>query len=1143
MQAGHVATGHPVDVASGAVFTVGHDFCLPGTVELLWNRRYSTDSAANGWLGRGWTVPYFMTLEQVPGGYRLLDEGGGFLVFQIPTQVLGVGERVVNFGANMELRREQNYFSILHWHWGGDSVERFVFQPGDARLMRLAWIENLAGHRIHLQYDSRQRPWKIKQELEERVVELTYNEQSLVQSVHLLRDNGGRKTLINYEFDGDGHLIAAVDPLGNRASYEYDLDHQMIRETNALGSTFSFRYDREGRCVFSSGDNGYLARRLQYFAVPHMTRVTNSLGHKTEYYLNPANQVVQEISPLGIPTTKQYDEHGRPTAVTNGVGAVTQYRYDERGNRAAIVHADGGESLLKYNELHVLTEYTNPMGATWKYEHDKKGNILALTDPLGHRLSCVRDGQGLVVSSRTPGGLVISRQYGPRLRWVEASDQISLLTRLEYDEAGNQTAIDDALGPLQRVRFDEMNNPVEIVEADGQTYRLSWNVLGDLVERTGPDIGWERRQYDRFGQLIEHSNPLGAMRLEYNTEGMLTAVVNRAGERLERTYDAEGRLTAERSFDGRIERFEYDLRGFPVKIVKADGRTVALTYDKAGAVVGRESSDGLQEELAYDKNGDLVLARNKDSSVELERNALGMVVAEIQNGRRIEYEYDDEGTRTVRRMVGVEGGLIARQNDLRGRPVTLTDSAGVCQELRWDSVNRLVQRRIPAGVIEDLAYNREGRIEQQRVFSLQEGTVVARRYEYNAMGNFTVWEDVRRGRATFQYDEIGRLTEVRKRDRVMEHYRYDPNGTILETHRGRRVVSAGGRTLDDGARSLIYGDDGCVAETHSKGMDLKLTYDVDGALVKVKRSDGTEITYTYDALGRRTAKQVGKERTEFLWEGCVLAAEGKDGTFSEKYYFFGLDPLAQWSRSRRLIPVTNQAGAVLEVLSEGGNLLWDGTLDAYGNLVSDNGSPGSVFRLRGQYYDRETGFHYNFRRSYDPLLCDYLSPDPIGIRGGANFYSYPRNPLLWDDPFGLKCGTAACGEKSMDGFFGQMGYKKISVRGKNPNANGIDAIYHNPNLNPPYIIAEAKNRGGYLHTRNGVQQMSDHWINTPAGNHPENRLREALPPPKPGEPDHYANIRNASSGDVGKRTYYPEREPKIQDSGDYGGKYSNSKTF
>jgi RHS repeat-associated protein len=78
-------------------------------------------------------------------------------------------------------------------------------------------------------------------------------------------------------------------------------------------------------------------------------------------------------------------------------------------------------------------------------------------------------------------------------------------------------------------------------------------------------------------------------------------------------------------------------------------------------------------------------------------------------------------------------------------------------------------------------------------------------------------------------------------------------------------------------------------------------------------------------------------------------------------------------------------------------------LDAYGNLLSEKGDSPNPFRLRGQYQDAETGLYYNFNRHYDPALGDYTAPDPIGLAGGYHFYAYPRNPLRWDDPFGLEC--------------------------------------------------------------------------------------------------------------------------------------------
>ncbi len=63
-------------------------------------------------------------------------------------------------------------------------------------------------------------------------------------------------------------------------------------------------------------------------------------------------------------------------------------------------------------------------------------------------------------------------------------------------------------------------------------------------------------------------------------------------------------------------------------------------------------------------------------------------------------------------------------------------------------------------------------------------------------------------------------------------------------------------------------------------------------------------------------------------------------------------------------------------------------------------------RFQGQYFDAETGRHYNRHRYYDPEIAGFISQDPIGLAGGLNVYQYAPNPLSWIDPLGLKCGFA-----------------------------------------------------------------------------------------------------------------------------------------
>jgi len=95
-----------------------------------------------------------------------------------------------------------------------------------------------------------------------------------------------------------------------------------------------------------------------------------------------------------------------------------------------------------------------------------------------------------------------------------------------------------------------------------------------------------------------------------------------------------------------------------------------------------------------------------------------------------------------------------------------------------------------------------------------------------------------------------------------------------------------------------------------------------------------------------------------------------------------------------------------------GTVVWEADYLPFGKAMVDEDPDGdgvdvvNNIRFPGQYYDEETGLHYNWHRDYKPEIGRYIERDPIGIEGGLNLYTYVlNNPVNFDDPLGLlhKC--------------------------------------------------------------------------------------------------------------------------------------------
>jgi RHS repeat-associated protein len=289
-----------------------------------------------------------------------------------------------------------------------------------------------------------------------------------------------------------------------------------------------------------------------------------------------------------------------------------------------------------------------------------------------------------------------------------------------------------------------------------------------------------------------------------------------------------------------------------------------------------------------------------------------------------------------------------------------------------------------------------------------------RRYVYDPAGNATSLITMNNTLLSFSYDSMDRLTgatndaansfgslawtydangnrQSETRNAGTVPYAYSPPNWLYQRGSDTRIRTASGNTASiSGVATFTYDGYNRLATSQTAAETTTYVNNALGERMKKSNQNGLSTVFLYGPNGELLWEkdQAGNTRADDWLHGRPLARIDNDA----EIYYYHVDHLG-----------TPQA-----MSDSTGSLVWKAAYEPFGKAtVSPASTVENNLRLPGQYFDRETGLHYNYFRDYDPGTGRYVEADPIGLDGGLNLYGYAnQNPLTFTDPTGEVSGPA-----------------------------------------------------------------------------------------------------------------------------------------
>ena len=642
----------------------------------------------------------------------------------------------------------------------------------------------------------------------------------------------------------------------------------------------------------------------------------------TVYRSTPTGDVWRIITPEGVVTDREYDEHHQIVKETSNTGVVTTIGRDEYGTITRIDYGDGTEMVVTPGAWGEPLQITGRDGLTTEYEVDAAGMVTAVTDPLGVVTRFEYDWRvaGIVPKATiTPNGLTHTTECDNAGRPVASTDPASRRSSVTRDVRGLVTEVIDPVGNVTTIEYSPEGWVTRVVNPDGSERSGTYDGEGNLIEAVNEAGAKTTTRYTVFDQVNEVIAPNGGItHYTYNTQMELVAVTNADGHTWQLHYDLDGSIVQEVDYNGLVTESHTTPDGLQLNTMTGAG-TITTLFDPYGRMT--ETFDGQGNTTTY------------------QRDALGKITKVTNRWCTTDYSYDEYGRSltetttlysgeshtmafTYGRLGGVEAithtlpdgkqvsetPLFDEEGVLRNSTYTLGDVEVASLSFGVDDTGRRSWSHV-GSLVRSFDYDRNSRLVRDQVYALAPGNNHNSHASDTSQGDSSQHQDEYHAVGvidrvfTWRADDV--ITQITDQIRGVEtSYDVDPMGRVTRVIHQQAGGTAtqnmpqGDRAGSSSQAQYSQASSNQPSQLHlpqSGGGEESYSYSTAGVLTKLHPDTTTRWADDVDTYGGTMPHQVG--RTKFTYDKAGRVTQTVTKRLSKKplvkhfYYDNGTQPV------------------------------------------------------------------------------------------------------------------------------------------------------------------------------------------------------------------------------------------------------------